>query len=308
VAPAQLYEAQKALQIANNAHKEHKDEDKVRSLAYVAERKAQLAESRARTELAARQKENAEARWREELAKTQKRTEAELRASRERYEQQQRANESEAEARARREQETLAQLESTQRKLDEQQRQIEAERLQREQQLEAERKAREASEARAQQLAADLERIAKVKQDERGVVLTLSGNLLFASGKDQLLPGAHAKLDQVARALKDSPDAELVVEGHADSQGPEEFNDELSYRRANAVSQYLVTRGVPENRVRAVGYGETRPIADNSSPEGRANNRRVEIVVESPKTGVGGSGQEDATGGSGTAQDESVEP
>jgi outer membrane protein OmpA-like peptidoglycan-associated protein len=72
----------------------------------------------------------------------------------------------------------------------------------------------------------------------------------------------------------------MIVEGHADSQGAAEYNQELSQRRAEAVRTYLVSRGISAERVSAQGFGLTRPIADNASAEGRANNRRVEIVVQ----------------------------
>ncbi len=72
----------------------------------------------------------------------------------------------------------------------------------------------------------------------------------------------------------------MVVEGHADSQGAAAHNQDLSQRRAESVRGYLVSHGITSNRVTAQGFGVTRPIADNASPEGRANNRRVEIVVQ----------------------------
>jgi outer membrane protein OmpA-like peptidoglycan-associated protein len=71
----------------------------------------------------------------------------------------------------------------------------------------------------------------------------------------------------------------MVVEGHTDSQGPAAYNQELSQRRAQVVRDYLVTRGIASDRITAQGFGPTRSIADNASAEGRANNRRVEIVV-----------------------------
>lgn len=72
----------------------------------------------------------------------------------------------------------------------------------------------------------------------------------------------------------------IVVEGHTDSQGSDSSNQALSERRAQAVVSFLVSRGVSAEQIRAQGLGESRPIADNNSPEGRANNRRVEIVIQ----------------------------
>jgi outer membrane protein OmpA-like peptidoglycan-associated protein len=148
------------------------------------------------------------------------------------------------------------------------------------QQLTTEREARAASDKRAAQAAADLAKIASVKQETRGMVITLSGGVLFASGKSDLLGDAQVKLNSVADSLtQQDPDSKMVVEGHTDSQGKVAYNQDLSQRRAQVVRDYLVTRGIAADRVTSQGFGSSRSVADNSSPEGRANNRRVEIVV-----------------------------
>ncbi|MDB4973790.1 MAG: outer membrane protein [Myxococcaceae bacterium] len=152
---------------------------------------------------------------------------------------------------------------------------------QQQQQLAASEAARKDAEARAAAAAADLQRIASVKQESRGMVITLSGEVLFTSGKADLLPAAQAKLSEVANALtQQNPDARIVVEGHTDAQGSQTFNLDLSTRRAQAVRDYLASHGVAPDRITAQGLGFSRPIADNKTPEGRANNRRVEIVVQ----------------------------
>ena len=139
---------------------------------------------------------------------------------------------------------------------------------------------REEAEKRAAQAAADLSKFASVKQEPRGMVITLSGSVLFASAKSDLLPAAQMKLNDVANALtKEDPISKMVVEGHTDSQGQPSYNQDLSQRRAQAVRDYLVTRGIASDRITAQGFGSTRSVADNTSQEGRANNRRVEIVV-----------------------------
>lgn len=155
------------------------------------------------------------------------------------------------------------------------------------QQLEEERKAREAAEkgmADAQKklslAMASLAEVAKVKEESRGVVITLSGSVLFPTGKSTLLPIAQEKLVEVAKALKDQGFGSLVVEGHTDAQGSADKNMVLSQERANAVRSFLVSQGIPSDKIRAEGLGSSRPIADNSTAEGRANNRRVEIVVQ----------------------------
>ncbi len=147
--------------------------------------------------------------------------------------------------------------------------------------LSDEKAKREDAEKRAAQAMADLAKIASVKQEARGMVITLSGSVLFASAKSDLLPAAQVKLNDVANALiKEDPLSKIVVEGHTDSQGGVPYNQDLSQRRAQAVRDYLVSRGIAGDRVTSQGFGPSRSIADNNSPEGRANNRRVEIVVQ----------------------------
>jgi outer membrane protein OmpA-like peptidoglycan-associated protein len=147
--------------------------------------------------------------------------------------------------------------------------------------LNDEKARREEAEKRAAQAAADLAKFATVKQEARGMVITLSGSVLFTSAKWDLSPAAQLKLNDVANALtKEDPVSKMVVEGHTDSQGAAAYNQDLSQHRAQAVRDYLVTRGIASDRISAQGLGSSRAVADNASPEGRANNRRVEIVVQ----------------------------
>lgn len=136
------------------------------------------------------------------------------------------------------------------------------------------------SEKRTADALAQLASIASLKEEERGLVLTLSGSILFKSAESALLPQAQTKLDQVADALLAMRTRNLIVEGHTDSQGSDTYNQGLSQRRAEAVRDYLVRKGYPSNQIQSRGRGEGSPIANNSSAEGRANNRRVEIVIE----------------------------
>jgi outer membrane protein OmpA-like peptidoglycan-associated protein len=138
--------------------------------------------------------------------------------------------------------------------------------------LDAEKKASDAMDALSKSLA--------VKADTRGTVITLSGGVVFATGQATILPGAQAQLNQVADALKTQAEHHFVVEGDTDNQGTDAINNELSTRRANAVRDYLVVRGVASEAITAQGFGSTRPVGDNKSPEGRAMNRRVEIIVD----------------------------
>jgi outer membrane protein OmpA-like peptidoglycan-associated protein len=86
-------------------------------------------------------------------------------------------------------------------------------------------------------------------------------------------------IDRLAQLMKVYPERAVRIEGHTDSLGDETANQQLSERRANAVRDAVLARGVDAARVEAVGYGETRPIADNSTPSGRQKNRRIELVL-----------------------------
>jgi len=147
--------------------------------------------------------------------------------------------------------------------------------------------ARKAAEARAARAMESLNKIAQVKEEARGMVITLSGQVLFVTGKSELLPAAQDQLDQVAKALKDQGDLKpMVVEGYTDSVGSDTTNLKLSKDRADAVRSYLVSKGVPSDKISSVGKGKANPVASNDTADGRANNRRVEIVI-----GGGGSTQ-----------------
>ncbi len=125
----------------------------------------------------------------------------------------------------------------------------------------------------------ELAKWAAVKEEARGVVITLSGSVLFASNKAVLLPEARTRLGQVTAALMETKERHLDVQGYTDSQGNDAYNLDLSQRRADAVRTFLVTNGYPPDLIVAHGAGKTMPIADNGTPEGRANNRRVEIII-----------------------------
>ena len=148
-------------------------------------------------------------------------------------------------------------------------------------QLQLEKAARMTAEAKLAGAMKDLAAIAAIKEETRGLVITLSGSILFASNKYALLNTAMTKLDQVAEALKaQDADKRMVVEGHTDSQGSDQINQPLSVNRAGAVRDYLVSRGVDSDRISAIGMGSSRPLVDNRNAENRANNRRVEIIIQ----------------------------
>jgi outer membrane protein OmpA-like peptidoglycan-associated protein len=304
--PQDLREAWQALLEAEREYDQSKNSARTRSLAYVALRKAQLAEAHASIVVAERQRAVAAQTLAQVQEAERRRTQAELRAAQQQLAEAQRLRDEAARlAEARRLEAEAAQLQAEARRrqeetarlsLDEQRRR-EAE-LQA--QVETERRAREEAERRATEALTRLERAGEVgvREDARGTVLTLSGSVLFASGQTELLPSARNRLSEVADALKQS-DSALTIEGHTDAQGPDAYNEELSLRRAEQVRDFLVSRGVPPDRISVRGLGEYRPVASNSTPVGRANNRRVEIVLqrapadEGVRTGVGGSGQKD---------------
>jgi outer membrane protein OmpA-like peptidoglycan-associated protein len=150
------------------------------------------------------------------------------------------------------------------------------------QQLEQEKAAREQAEARSKETLAKLAaaNAAAVKEEPRGTVITLSGGVLFASGQSTLLPSAQSSLNQVAEALKSAQDKKILIEGHTDSRGSATLNQNLSKARADSVASYLVSQGVEQDRITTAGLGPSRPVADNATAEGRANNRRVEIIIQ----------------------------
>lgn len=141
-----------------------------------------------------------------------------------------------------------------------------------------EARAREADVAKAQ-LAATQAQLAELqaKQTDRGVVVTL-GDVLFDSGRATLKPGADLTLDRLATYMSGNPQARVLIEGHTDNRGSDEYNDALSERRADAVAAALMRRGVPADNVKAVGRGKEYPVATNDTQAGRQQNRRVEII------------------------------
>jgi outer membrane protein OmpA-like peptidoglycan-associated protein len=123
------------------------------------------------------------------------------------------------------------------------------------------------------------------RKTERGMVVTL-GDVLFDSGKSQLVAASSQKLAQLAEFLRSNPERKASIEGHTDSVGSEESNRTLSDHRAGAVKAALVRMGVPADRLSTQGFGEDSPVASNDTPAGRQLNRRVEIVISPDAAGV----------------------
>jgi outer membrane protein OmpA-like peptidoglycan-associated protein len=243
--PTDLHAAKESLDDAERSYEEEGDSQVTRDLGYAAERRAETAESRARAMQAKAETDQVIAQMHANTATQGKASAAGL----------SRANKELAS----KDQALMAQGAA----------------------LQDEVVRRQAAEKRAAQAAADLAKFASVKQEARGMVITLSGSVLFTSGKSDLLPAAQIKLNDVATALTEQdPESKMVVEGHTDSQGGSTFNQKLSQERAQSVRDYLVTRGIAADRITAEGFGPSRSIGDNTTAEGRANNRRVEIVVK----------------------------
>jgi outer membrane protein OmpA-like peptidoglycan-associated protein len=123
----------------------------------------------------------------------------------------------------------------------------------------------------------------QAKQTERGVQLTL-GDVLFSTGQADLKAGSAAKLDQLVAALSNAPDRRIMIEGFTDSIGSNAMNQVLSQNRANTVSGYLISHGIPAANITASGKGEMLPVAGNENSAGRQLNRRVEVTIENPST------------------------
>ena len=141
----------------------------------------------------------------------------------------------------------------------------------------------------SQQQASELQRqleILQARPTDRGLVLTL-GDTLFATGKSELKSGATANLDRVSTFMTEYPERTAVIEGFTDSMGSEEYNQDLSQRRADSVKRYLVGHGIETARLSSAGRVENAPVADNESSAGRQQNRRVEVVISQPITSKG---------------------
>ena len=121
-----------------------------------------------------------------------------------------------------------------------------------------------------------------VKEEPRGLVVNLSSNVLFSSGDSVLKSEAKSSLDETVKLLNAYPANKVLIEGYTDSTGNKEKNLKLSYERAQAVYLYFVQNGIPAERLNAVGYGQDSPVASNETAKGRAQNRRVNIIILKP--------------------------
>jgi outer membrane protein OmpA-like peptidoglycan-associated protein len=120
---------------------------------------------------------------------------------------------------------------------------------------------------------------ANAQRTANGILVKLKEDLLFVVNSDALKPGAVDELTQLGDVLAKYPQDRIQVMGFTDSTGSQAFNDELSKRRAEAVRKVLISRGVNEQQVLAIGMGEQSPVASNATAEGRSKNRRVELHI-----------------------------
>jgi len=143
----------------------------------------------------------------------------------------------------------------------------------------------EALKAEREKLRAQLNAVLATTETPRGLVVNL-GDVLFDTGKATIKTNAQISLAKVATILELHPDLKIQVEGYTDSVGSDDYNQKLSENRANTVHDYMIKNGVSADSVTAQGFGKADPVADNSTAAGRAQNRRVELVVSGPSIGV----------------------
>lgn len=258
MAPAELKTAEQALDRAERSFKDDGADVKTVDLAYIAQRRAQIATAIADRRIAAKTTEDYKERRVSLSDQLREETARELSSTKDELSTQEQRTQAERQARVQAEQDAKASAAVAQKATA----------------------AKEAAEQKVADMRAALAKWANLVENERGLVITLSSGVVFKSAKSEVLPAAADKLSQVAALLEVTPDRKVVVEGHTDSAGSDGYNQTLSQQRADAVRTFLISHGVKPERIRAVGYGESRPIATNATIEGRTLNRRVEIVLE----------------------------
>src|SRR5437868_5347539 len=163
-----------------------------------------------------------------------------------------------------------------------------AEQLQQQAESQRQQAEKEKQELRAR-LLAQLNSILSTRDSARGLIANMS-DVLFKTGSFELLPGARERLAKVSGIVLAYPTLHLSVEGHTDSVGSDEYNQQLSEKRAQAVRDYFVQQGIPSDAVAASGFGKTAPVASNDTADGRKQNRRVELVLSGDAIGGLGGG------------------
>ncbi|MDQ3394244.1 MAG: OmpA family protein [Bacteroidota bacterium] len=120
---------------------------------------------------------------------------------------------------------------------------------------------------------------AKIERVGEGIKITFDSGILFDVNSADLKPAAKENIKNLAEILNKYDDTNILIEGHTDITGPEDYNQTLSEKRSKSVSDYASNIGVQKGRITTVGYGEAQPIADNETAEGKRANRRVEIAI-----------------------------
>ena len=149
----------------------------------------------------------------------------------------------------------------------------------------AQKQAVDQTEQMRERLKAQLNEVLNTRETARGLIVNMS-DVLFDTGKYTLKPEAREKLAKVSGILLAYPGLAMQVEGYTDNVGSDEYNQKLSEQRAQAVGDYLVSQGVQQGNITATGFGKGQPVADNSTAEGRSQNRRVQLVVSGNSIGV----------------------
>lgn len=262
--PEQLREAELALQEAERAHQDDPGSRLERDLAYVAERKILTVQARARQTASRNELDAEEEAYTEDLERANLTRQQQLASIDEQLS------------------EVRGELEERGDVIDEQTEALrarEAELVAQQEELNETREERDAAQEQLAEAMAALEEFATLRREQEDLIITLNGSVLFESDEAELMTSAQRRLDAVAEALQGRETSTFVVEGHTDSRASDSYNQRLSQARAESVREYLVSEGVDQSDIRAVGRGEAEPVASNDTAEGRANNRRVEIHV-----------------------------
>jgi outer membrane protein OmpA-like peptidoglycan-associated protein len=246
--PTGVHEAFQALKAAEKVHEDDAGSERERHYAYIALRKSELAIAEASEALAKNEQQRAEQTYQAQL------------------EQQSREASQESSQYAQQLTQTQQALQQKQQSLQQQKEQLEEARL------------------AAERAQAELRQSEALKEEAGRMVISLSG-VFFETGGAQLSELAQRRLETVVQALRVYPDRPITIEGYTDAQGSDDRNQQLSQLRAEAVREYLERRGVEPERLRAVGKGELNPVASNDTAEGRASNRRVEIIIDREGSG-----------------------
>ena len=258
-----LKKAQDALAVAEQAAKEHKGPDIIRQDSYIASRQAQIAMEQLKEARARKEVEAGEANRNRVLLDARTRDVNRALSDAERAKADAEAQKAEAQSQQAQAAAALAQADAARSQADTARNDADAARAETE---------------RLKQEMSDLQ----MKQTERGMVLTL-GDVLFDTGRAELKPGATATLNRLSEFLHNHTGYKVLIEGHTDSVGTDEYNLALSQRRADSVSSALAARGIQFDRVHTRGLSKHFPVATNDTAAGRQQNRRVELVFSDDK-------------------------